>query len=192
MALRPRLLAVSLAVAAVVGVTGGWALHRMTVEPTVPDDVVLETPGEYQQPLDGIDTVTEGESLPDVTLLDAAGREIDAVTLIGSPLVVNVWFSTCPPCARELADFAEVHREVGDRVRFVGVNPFDDSDVMQEFAAERGVAYELLRDGDGSFVSTLGVASYPRTIFVDERGVIVGEDGELTADELRDRVEELF
>ena len=34
-------------------------------------------------------------------------------------MVVNVWYSTCPPCARELADFAAVHAEIGDEVRFV-------------------------------------------------------------------------
>ena len=38
-------------------------------------------------------------------------------------MVVNLWYSTCPPCARELADFAAVEAEVGDDVRFVGVNP---------------------------------------------------------------------
>jgi peroxiredoxin len=114
------------------------------------------------------------------------------LTVNKCPMVVNVWFSTCPPCARELADFAEVHREVGERVRFVGVNPFDGPEVMNRFASERGVAYELLRDDDAAFLDAVGVASFPRTLFVDARGVIVGEAGELDADELRTTIEELF
>ena len=58
-------------------------------------------------------------------------------------MVVNLWYSTCPPCARELTYFAAVEAELGDDVRFVGVNPLDDVDEMQQFAADRGVDYEL-------------------------------------------------
>jgi peroxiredoxin len=198
MAVRPRLLAVSLLVAlAVVGVAGGWAVHRLQADDGVPDDLVLDTPGEYQQPLDGTDAGTgassaEGARLPDVVLVDAAGAELSTASLVGMPLVVNVWFSTCPPCARELADFATVHGEVGDSVRFVGVNPLDSPDVMQRFAAERGVAYELLLDPDGAFLDGARVSSFPRTFFVDERGVVVGEAGELDAAGLRTRIEELL
>ena len=54
-------------------------------------------------------------------------------------MVVNLWYSTCPPCARELADFAAVDAEVGDDVRFVGVNPYDTATTMTRFAADRGV-----------------------------------------------------
>ena len=54
-------------------------------------------------------------------------------------MVVNLWYSTCPPCARELADFAAVDAEVGDDVRFVGVNPYDTAPTMTRFAADRGV-----------------------------------------------------
>lgn len=198
MAVRPRLLVLSLLIAATVGVVGGWALNRSQRDSGVPDDivlqgdVVLDTPGEYQQPLDGEDTVTEGAPLPAVVLVDASGAEVRSDSLVGTPLVVNVWFSTCPPCARELADFAEVHREVGDRVRFVGVNPFDGPDAMQQFAAERGVGYELLRDPEARFIDAVGVASFPRTLFVDEAGIIVGEAGELDAAALRTRIEELL
>ena len=59
-------------------------------------------------------------------------------------MVVNLWYSNCPPCARELTYFAAVEADVGDDIRFVGVNPLDDVDEMRRFAAERGVDYELL------------------------------------------------
>jgi peroxiredoxin len=192
MALRPRLLAVSLAIAVALGVVGGWGLNRLQSDASVPDDIVLDTPGEYQQPIEGTDAVATGAPFPSVVLLDIAGAQVPSRSLVGSPMVVNVWFSTCPPCARELADFAEVHREVGDRVRFVGVNPLDGAETMQRFAAERGVAYELLRDPEAQFLDAAGVASFPRTLFVDEQGVIVGEAGELHADDLRARIEELL
>lgn len=209
--IRPRLLVVSLVVAALVSVPAGWALSRVLADgdglppdevlaaesATVDRDVVvMDVPGEYQHPLDEGDAAaggsTTGTRLPELTLEDADGSPVSTAELVGSPAVVNVWFSTCPPCARELADFAEVHAEVGDRIRFVGVNPFDVSSTMVDFAAERGVTYELWRDVDGEFLDGVAVVTFPRTFFVDERGVVVAEAGVLDADQLRAAIEEVF
>ena len=194
MALRPRLLVSSLAVAAVVGVAGGWALSKTSAfgGDDVPDDIVLDVPGEYQEPASGTPSAVSGTRFPDIVLTEADGTQIRSSELLGQPLVVNFWYSTCPPCERELADFAAVHRELGDRVRFVGINPIDDPDVMASFAAERGVGYELLRDPDATFVDGVGLVSYPTTLFVDERGVIVSTAGVVDADELRARIEAVF
>lgn len=189
MRFRPRLFVVSIVVALLVGVVGGWAVHRLGQDDRV--DAVLTEPGEYVLPAEDGPALT-GVAFPDVALTDPDGAEVRSAALIGTPLVVNVWFSTCPPCARELADFAEVHAEVGERVRFVGVNPFDRPDTMVAFAAERGVTYELLRDPDSAFLDAIELASFPRTLFVDAGGSIVGEAGELDADGLRRLIEELF
>ncbi|TVR27125.1 MAG: TlpA family protein disulfide reductase [Ilumatobacter sp.] len=195
MALRPRLLVVSLAVALMVGVVGGWAMYQVTSDRT--DAVVMNEPGEYQEPLDphlaDLQAArTPGDTLPDVVLVDVDDAPVPTSSLTGGPLVINVWFSTCPPCARELADFAEVHHEVADRVRFVGVNPFDQPGRMVEFAAERDVTYELLRDIDGSFLDAVSLTSFPRTYLVDASGIIVAEVGEVHADDLRELIEEHF
>ena len=197
MAWRPRLPVLVLCAAIAGGLLGGWALSRVVIgdSDTGPDDVdsvVLDEPGEYQQPVDGENRDVDGDRLPDVVLTDAAGLEIRTSSLVGQPLVVNLWYSTCIPCKRELGEFATVHRELGDRIRFVGINPFDSVDVMERFAGDRGVGYELLRDEAGAFVDAAGVISFPVTLFVDADGVIVAHTGELDGDELRARIEELF
>jgi thiol-disulfide isomerase/thioredoxin len=191
--LRPRLLVVSLAVAAVIGVGGGIVLGRtMGDDDVVDDDVVLSEPGEYQQPLDGAPGEVTGVPFPEATLLDPSGFPVEASDLFGAPTVVNVWFTTCPPCARELADFAKVHFELDDKVRFVGINPIDDAATMLRFADERGVTYELYRDVGAALIDELGVVSFPTTLFVAADGTIVSTAGELDADELRARIEAVF
>jgi thiol-disulfide isomerase/thioredoxin len=171
-------------------------------DPTPVDgEFVLVEPGIYDEPVDGsidpdgIDTV-EAERLPEVAVSDVDGRPVVLADHRGSPMVVNFWFSRCAPCRRELRDFAAVHAEVGDRVRFVGVDPFDTVDSMVAFAEERGVTYELLRDvGDHDarlLTDELGLVAYPVTLFVDGDGRIVRRTGELDADDLRAAIAELF
>ncbi len=163
--------------------------------PAVDGEFVLDEPGIYQQPLDDVNADVSGERLPDVPLVDAAGAPVSLDEYRGAPLVVNFWFSRCAPCRRELRDFAIVHGELGDRIQFVGVDPFDTVDAMLAFAEERGVTYDLLRDtGDDGRLLTdeLEIVGYPVTLFVDADGRILRQTGEIDADELRAAIEELF
>jgi peroxiredoxin len=195
MAWRPRLPVIVLCTAIVGGLVGGWALNRAVFGDDGDrdvDSVVLAEPGEYQEPADGDNRDLAGERLPDIGLTDAHGLAIRTSSLVGQPLVVNLWYSTCIPCKRELGEFAAVHREVGDQVRFVGVDPLDSVDEMRRFASDRGVGYELLRDEAGAFINALGVVNFPVTLFVAPDGEIVGQTGEIDGDELRARIEELF
>ena len=50
------------------------------------------------------------DRLPVVELLGADGSTVELAS-DGRPMVVNLWYSTCPPCARELVDFAAVHEQ---------------------------------------------------------------------------------
>jgi peroxiredoxin len=173
---------------AVVGV-GAFVWSR-----TIADDgdelVRLDEPGEYADPA-ASNPPNDGAILPDVELATVDG----ASTLLradGRPMVVNLWYSTCPPCARELTYFAAVESDLGDDVRFVGVNPLDDVDEMQQFAAERGVDYELLLDTDGTLGDSLRVIQYPVTLFVSANGEIVAQTGPLNEAELRSHITELL
>ena len=107
-------------------------------------------------------------------------------------MVVNFWFSTCPPCAKELPDFAEVHAVRGDEVRFIGINPIDSVEVMEDFAGERGVAYELYRDDFAEFTDGIGASAFPVTIFVTSDGEIVEQTGVLDEEQLDAKVDELL
>ncbi len=192
---RTRLVVLSVAVALVV-VIGGYVWSQ-----TVGDsgsgsddvDVVLEDPQDRDLGDDelGLEPAPEldGEAFPDATLVDRDGREVSSASLLGDkPLVVNFWFSTCVPCERELADFAEVDAVMSDEVRFIGVNPLDPVPVMEEFAGERGVEYDLLRDERAELQEALGVAFFPYTVFVTSSGEIVEQTGVLDADGLREKV----
>ena len=114
------------------------------------------------------------------------------LSLTGTPMVINFWYSTCGPCKTELSSFGAVHADLGDQIRFIGVNPYDDPDVNISFAAERGVHYELYRDPDGVYGRAVGIMTAPVTLFIAADGTIVRQTGVLDEDELRRYTNELL
>ena len=190
---RPRLLAGSLAIAIVV--IGAFVVTQVGGDDgPAPDAVLDDSQDRTPPPLDGSiprNNDLAGEPLPDVVVLDAACAEVSTQSFVGQPLVINFWFSTCIPCERELPDFAEVHAEVGDEVRFIGMNTTDSVPVMERFAAERGVEYELFQDSFAEFQEAAGIAAFPQTLFVTSDGQIVDQVGVIDADGLREKIANL-
>ena len=188
--IRPRLLVISLVIALVVSVGAGYLIARSGDDEP---DAVLDNPQTVETfPNNGLgNDVVEGDLLPVTTLFDRDDNEVLSTSLLGQPTVGNFWFSTCPPCAKELPDFAEVHSEVGDDVRFVGVNTIDSVESMERFAGERGVTYEQLRDPFAELTDAIGAVAFPVTLFVTSDGTIIEQTGVLDADQLRARIDEL-
>jgi peroxiredoxin len=184
---RALVLAAAIAISAVGAVI--WS-RVVTGEASAPD-AVLDEPGEYVEPGGPTNPPLPTDQLPDVSLTAADGTDV-ALVPDGRPMVVNLWFSTCPPCAKELADFAAVHDELGDSVRFVGVNPLDSVAAMTRFAGDRGVTYELLRDRTEALATALDVSAYPVTLFVGADGSILDSTGPIDAAGLRARIAELW
>lgn len=193
MSIRPRLLAGSLAVAvAIIGIFA-WTQQSGGDDDRAPVDASLTDPSAVVTfPNEGLGNGdVQGDAFPDVTLLDSDDNDVTTADLLGEPLVVNLWYSTCPPCAKELPDFAEVDAET-DEVRFVGVNMLDSVEVMERFAAERGVEYDLYRDRLDDLGTAIGATAMPVTLFVTSDGTIVEQTGPLNADELRSKVADLL
>jgi thiol-disulfide isomerase/thioredoxin len=134
-----------------------------------------------------------GTSLPEVSLLTLDDKTIDSITLIGKPLILNFWYSTCEPCRREmpvLAASADTHSAT---VRFVGINMNDSIETATAFAEKYNVLYDIMFDSSGSFIGDLGVATAPMTLFVDPQGVIVDQvAGEITSEKLESLITKWF
>lgn len=77
-------------------------------------------------------------------LPDSEGRLQALGQWRGKVLVVNFWATWCPPCLREIPDFANVSRRFANApVQFVGIG-IDKPDNVRKFASEMQVPYPLL------------------------------------------------
>jgi thiol-disulfide isomerase/thioredoxin len=174
---RKRLLVGSLVVSAVVSAGIIWAIAANGDGSA--DIVNIDTDATLAPPGIGTNAPLKGASLPTVNVQTLAGDDVSTADLLGQPMVVNVWGSTCGPCKKELPDFAAAHQKFGDTVRFVGVSYLPPSDREEAFARDRGVQYELFYDGEGEFISQVGIAAFPVTLFVAADGTILQQTGQL-------------
>ena len=177
MAVNTRVLAGSLVAALVISVAGGYALSRSGDSGSdgdeariTPDTITISTGIPTNKPV-------QGEKLPTVNLTTTGGSEISTSDLIGQPLVINVWAVTCEACKTEMPALARVQAELGDTVRFIGVNTAKNDGSALEFAADKGVKYELLSDINAELTGALGITGLPYTLFVAADGTIVAQKG---------------
>jgi thiol-disulfide isomerase/thioredoxin len=134
-----------------------------------------------------------GQPAPNVRLeyLDGGVQDLAEVAGRGTPVVLNFWSSTCIPCLKEMPAFEEVNQELDGRVTFVGVDVVDTVEAGKEMVAKTGVTYRNARDPRSEIFAVFGGIALPRTVLIDGDGTIVAtHSGELTADELREFLDE--
>jgi len=179
-----------LAAAVAVLVAGNWAYAELNDTGSENDTSQTDTRVTFDTPSIETNAAVEGDLLPDSAVQNLQGDDVDIASLVGQPMVINIWGSTCGPCKKELPDFAAAHLQFQDSVRFIGISYLPASDREEGFARDRGVEYELLYDGTGEFIADVGIAAFPVTLFVDADGRIVRQSGQLNQAELSTIIED--
>jgi peroxiredoxin len=139
----------------------------------------------------------EGFLAPDFTLQDAQGRSIRLSELRGSPVLLNLWASWCPPCKAEMPAMQKTYdRYAGQGFTILAVNTTfqDDKTAALDFAAQHSLTFPILFDEDGSVSRAYQVRSMPTSFFIDRQGVIrrVVVGGPMAAGLLQAEVEQLL
>ncbi len=182
---RLRIAVAVLAISAV----GGWAWSASS-QPEI--DAQMTTPGEVPYPsLDTNDPVV-GRQLPDVDVTDLDGNTIALQSFVGSPIILNFWYSTCEPCRREIPAFAQA-QQVNAGIQFIGLNMNDSPEIAKAFGEQYGINYPIVFDQSGTVVRELGIVTAPSTLFIDGAGNIVDQvAGEMSSDKLASLIAQWF
>lgn len=133
--------------------------------------------------LDGNGVITEVKA-PDrkpvgsVVGTSLEGRRLDLAAYRGKVVVVNFWWSQCPPCRQEAPDLAAAARALTPKgVAFLGVDIRDGATSMGRAYQRRfAVPYPSIFDTDGqtllAFRGILAPNAIPSTVIVDKQGRI--------------------
>ena len=125
-----------------------------------------------------------------------AGESLHLSDLRGTPVVVNVFASWCPPCRSELPAFARMMDAYGEKVRFLmvdlsaagGDTPEDVAALLQALELDVPVWY----DDDGAVAYAYRVSAIPVTLFVTAQGELsYTQVGMITEEDLEARLEAL-
>jgi cytochrome c biogenesis protein CcmG, thiol:disulfide interchange protein DsbE len=132
---------------------------------------------------------SSGVVLPRLTLATLDGEQA-ALIVGGTPTVVNVWATWCPPCRRELPLLSAAAATTPD-VRVVLVNQGEGAATVRSYLeAQRLPTDGVLLDGRGEVGAALKVAGLPTTFAFDADGRLVDlHVGELSAAALRRLIE---
>lgn len=131
--------------------------------------------------------------LPSVFLRTLDGTEINLQSYLGTPLVVNLWATWCPPCRRELPMMVRVAEEGGTLFLFVHFG--EDPEKVRAFLREAGVGpsrWVRFFLEDESVVRALYTVGLPTTLFFDTDGTMRSRHlGEMDEKTLRSGLEVL-
>lgn len=142
-------------------------------------------------------TAAQIQTLPDFSLLNLAGREVQSRTWAGKILVINYWATWCPPCVNEMPMMIRAQQALAEYgVQFVGI-AVDRADSVERFLVDHPVNYPiLLATPEAVDLSRrLGnrLLGLPFTVIFDSRGHrVYSRTGEIGADGLRTRLEAML
>jgi thiol-disulfide isomerase/thioredoxin len=125
-------------------------------------------------------------ALPDLDLERLEGGQLQLTSLVGGPVVINLWATWCLPCLRELPMMANMARR-DPGVKFVFADQGEQRATVESYLAEHpemGLQGVVL-DRDQALSVEFQTHGLPMTLFFDDRGNHVHSHiGELTEVEL--------
>lgn len=121
-----------------------------------------------------VDPASGDKLLADVTLdCLGGGPDVPLRALTGTPMVVNLWASWCPPCREETPDLARFATDAGDTLQMLGIASGDTSpESALSFLAAAKARYPSLYDQDADVQHDLGLPGLPATILVRADGSV--------------------
>ncbi|MEC9309789.1 MAG: TlpA disulfide reductase family protein [Chloroflexota bacterium] len=128
----------------------------------------------------------KGVVAPDFTIISypvQPGKPQNKVSLRdfeGTPLILNFWAGSCPPCRAEMPDFQDLHEDLSDQLSIIGIDVGQFSGLgtpeqAEELINQVGVTYLTGYALSPDIMKDYKVISMPTTIFIDAEGSVVRE-----------------
>ncbi|MCE2433664.1 MAG: redoxin domain-containing protein [Candidatus Latescibacteria bacterium] len=110
---------------------------------------------------------------PDFTLRTLAGESFNLYAQRGKPVFLNFWGTWCPPCVAEMPAIQKLQDTMGDSIQIVGIGVRDTRIQELRFITRYGYTWTFVLDSTGEARNAYEVSSYPTSLFLDAKGVIV-------------------
>lgn len=126
-----------------------------------------------------------GGQAPTFALRSLDGTTVSLEEFRGRPVILNFWWTGCPPCREEMPSlqrFADQHPDA----TLLLIDNRDSPAAARAFASSLGIHSTVLLDEDGQVAAAYHVAGFPTTVVVGADGAIrYRQPGPVSDDALR-------
>ena len=114
-----------------------------------------------------------GMQAPNFTLRTLTGESFNLYEQRGKPVFLNFWGTWCGPCVAEMPDIQKLQNTMADSIQIVGIGVRDTRIQEIRFITRYGYTWTFVLDSTGEARNAYEVSSYPTSLFLDAKGVIV-------------------
>ncbi|WP_299685198.1 TlpA disulfide reductase family protein [uncultured Dokdonia sp.] len=107
--------------------------------------------------------------LPDFKLQNLKNHLKTNTDYTGKVTLLNLWFTSCPPCITEIPYLNYLKDTYQDQVNFVAIT-FDSKDKVDRFLTRKSFEFEHLVDATVYLHKELNNNAFPKLILIDKKG----------------------
>ncbi len=160
---------------------------------TEPATIRLDDAAGLAPAVDDIQPDPDGASAAGVEFTDLNGDSRSFGAYAGSPLVINFFARSCPPCVTEMPHLQAISERYADALSVVGISLDPLRTDAEALIAETGVSYDIGWDPTGELFERFGALAMPTTVFVDANSTVAEVwSGVLTVADLEAKIEGLL
>ena len=112
--------------------------------------------------------------VPDFELVTLSGDYLTAEDLRGKVILLDFWFTSCPPCIKAVPSLRRMSRRMADDpFVLLSISTDDDQATLREFVARNGMEWPQVWDKNHELARKLKVEGYPTYLLVNHEGEIV-------------------
>jgi len=109
--------------------------------------------------------------LPDIGFKTISGKEVEFKMLKGKVIVLNFWFTACPPCLAEIPALNKLVKEYKKKgVVFFGITYDSYKTLKAKFFPKYKFDFDIVCDEKN--ITEAFSAGYPTTYIIDKKGLI--------------------
>jgi len=116
-----------------------------------------------------------GLKFPDFLMEDIYGNSISGKNISGKVVVINFWFTACPPCLEELPTLNKISKKFKQKACVFLAPTIDNKQMILDYLKTYKFDFKIIPNSENWIVNELGIISgYPTTIVLDKKGIIRG------------------
>jgi peroxiredoxin len=118
-------------------------------------------------------TVKPGDPIPAFTATDMNGKTIKPENFKGKYVVLDFWFTGCPPCHKGFQQMKAYAEKYKDRLELISISCKDQDSVWRNYITNNHLTWTHILDTAASLATLFNIEAYPTKLIIDTQGKLV-------------------